>query len=36
MNFRMAYIMAVALTAIAFVNERKRGLLDRVMVAGVS
>ena len=26
--------MAYSLTALAFVSERKRGLLDRVMAAG--
>jgi hypothetical protein len=26
--------MAVALTAILFVSDRKRGLLDRIMVTG--
>ena len=32
----VVYIMAIALTALAFVAERRQGLLDRVMVAGVS
>ena len=34
--FRIVYFIAVALTAAVFINERKQGLLDRSLVAGVT
>jgi hypothetical protein len=34
-SIRIIYFMAVSLTAGAFVAERKQGLLDRSLVAGI-
>lgn len=35
-HFRIVYFIAVALTAAVFINERKQGLLDRSLVAGIA